>query len=66
MKRLDLAFDMTKVRYLKKGYFIKYLVLIKKLSISQKEIVDVSGFDTNEIRRLVLQGYRYAVLLKGY
>lgn len=59
---LDLAWDMTRSKYLA-NYEVKYLVNTQ-LNSNGRDIIDVQGMSVQEMENLVAQHYNYGVLAR--
>ena len=60
---LDLFYDLTREKYEKAGYQIRYLIDTKG-NPSGQHILDVKGLDYAAMQQLVAQGYDFAVLAR--
>lgn len=60
---LDLRWDLGRARYEAAGYRLRWLVYARRFPPSDsRAIVDVTGMDADERRRLVRDGWQYAVV----
>jgi len=59
---LDLLWGLSRERYERAGYKLRYLVNTSSLDAGTENVVDVRGVGEAEIVRLVVAGYGYAVL----